>query len=188
MNASILLFALFIALAKASPSARAAGLEVRGGNPPDHECCDSALAVGLLRAYQPVYLDHFYTTDVDEMNSAVTNLGYDAEGTTAYVFTASETSTIPLYRMYNPTVVDHFYTTSYSEVQNAAANDGYNYEEIAAYVYATNICGSIPLYRLYSAAGTDHFYTTSASEAENAAANLGYTSEGIAAYVLPVPS
>ncbi|KAG0695336.1 hypothetical protein DFH29DRAFT_955807 [Suillus ampliporus] len=184
MNASILLFALFLALAKASPSARAAGLEVR-----DSECRDPALAVGLLRAYKPTYVDHFYTTDVDEMDNAVTNVGYDAEGTTANVFATLEISTIPLYRMYNPTVVDHFYTTSYSEVQNAAAlNVGYNYEKIAAYVYATNICGSIPLYRLYSPAGTDHFYTTSASEAGNAAANLSYTSEGIAAYVLPAPS
>lgn len=160
--------------------------QVRGGT--SSECGDPALAVALLRAYQPTYVDHFYTTDVNEMDNAVINLGYDLEGDAAQVFTTQQVSTIPLYRMYNPTVVDHFYTTSYPEVQNAAANLGYNYEEIAAYVYGTNICGSIPLFRMYSSAGTDHFYTTSASEAANAVANLGYSSEGIAAYVLPVPT
>ncbi|KAG2133702.1 hypothetical protein DEU56DRAFT_973078 [Suillus clintonianus] len=163
MKAAILLFPLFVALTKASPSARSADLE------------------------QP-HRDHFYTTNVTEMKNAVTNLGYNSEGDAAYVFTTEEPSTTPLYRMYNPSVFDHFYTTSYSEVQSAAANGGYTSEGIAAYVYDINICGSIALYRLYSSGGTDHFYTTSASEADNAVANLGYTLEGIAAYVLPVPS
>ncbi|KAG1752188.1 hypothetical protein EDB19DRAFT_1672397 [Suillus lakei] len=184
MKASIILFALSVAFTKASPSAPSANLEVRGSA--STECCDPSLAVAFLRAYQPTYVDHFYTTDVNEMNNAVTNLGYSPEGVAAYVFATAEPSTTSLYRMYNPSVVDHFYTTSYSEVQSAAANSGYTYEGVAAYVYDINICGSIPLYRLYSSGGTDHFYTTSASEASNAVANLGYTSEGIAAYVLPV--
>ncbi|KAG2350057.1 hypothetical protein BDR05DRAFT_1055582 [Suillus weaverae] len=183
MKASILSFALFAAFTKASPLARPANVEVR--DVPPAGCCDPGLAVNFLRAYQPTYVDHFYTTDVSEMNNAVANLGYSSEGVAANVFPNQGPSTIPLYRMYNPQVIDHFYTTSYSEVQSAAANDGYNYEEIAAYVYDTNICGSIALYRLYSSAGTDHFYTTSASEANNAVAQLGYTMEGIAAYVLP---
>ncbi|KAG1763729.1 hypothetical protein EV702DRAFT_164667 [Suillus placidus] len=182
MKASIFSFALFVAFTKAFPSARPANIEVRDGLPAG--CCDPGLAVGFLRAYQPTYVDHFYTTDVSEMNNAITNLGYNSEGVAANVFPNQGPSTIPLYRMYNPQVIDHLYTTSYPEVQNAAAN-GYNYEEIAAYVYDTNICGSIALYRLYSSAGTDHFYTTSASEANNAVAQLGYTMEGVAGYVLP---
>ncbi|KAG2343647.1 hypothetical protein BDR05DRAFT_982781 [Suillus weaverae] len=168
MKASILSFALFAAFTKASPLARPANVEV----------------FNFLRAFHQTYVDHFYTTNVTEMNNAVTVLGYTREGVAANVFPNQGPSTVPLYRMHNPQVVDHFYTTSYSEVQSAAAN-GYNYEEIAAYVYDTNICGSTAFYRLYSSAGTDHFYTTSASEASNAVAQGGYTLEGIAAYVLP---
>ncbi|KAG2134922.1 uncharacterized protein EDB93DRAFT_1092584 [Suillus bovinus] len=147
--------------------------------------CHPGPAVGLLRAYQPTYRDHFYTTDAIEMDQAVNRLGYTREETSGYVFSTPWHSTTPLYRMYNPTVSDHFYTTSYSEVQSATAV-GYNYEMIAAYVYEANICGSVAFYRLYSPSATDHFYTTSASEASNAVANLGYTLESVVGYVLPV--
>ncbi|KAG2350039.1 hypothetical protein BDR05DRAFT_955907 [Suillus weaverae] len=189
MKASILSFALFVAFTKASPSAaRPANVQRFNSQQvrdcPPAACYDPGLAVSFLRAHQPKYVDHFYTTGISEMINAVANLGYSSEGVAANVWPDQGPSTIPLYRMHNPEVIDHFYTTSYREVQNAA-NYGYVYEGIAAYVYETKICGSIAFYRLYSSAGTDHFYTTSVSEAINAAAKLGYTMEGIAAYVLP---
>ncbi|KAG0707830.1 hypothetical protein DFH29DRAFT_994839 [Suillus ampliporus] len=180
MNASVFLFALFIAFAKASPSARPADVEQGRQAAPTQQT--------QSRWRERTNVDHFYTTNVNEMNNAVASGGYDREQDAAYVFTTQQRSTIPLYRSYNPTVVDHLYTTSYAEVQSAAANSGYNYEEIAAYVFDTNICGSIPLYRLYDAVGTDHFYTTSASEVTYATSEGNYTLESIGAYVLPVPA
>ncbi|KAG1806174.1 uncharacterized protein BJ212DRAFT_784925 [Suillus subaureus] len=186
-SGSIPFFALFVAFTRALTSTP----QVKLGDVPSAGCLDSRLAVDFLRAYQPKYVDHFYTTNASETNNAVFFLGYSGEGVAAYVFPwylppDRRPSTVPLYRMYNPKVIDHFYTTSYSEVQSAKSL-GYDYEEISAYVYNTNICGSVALYRLYSSSGTDHFYTTSASEASNAVAKLGYTEEGIVCYVLPVP-
>ncbi|KAG0704172.1 hypothetical protein DFH29DRAFT_997880 [Suillus ampliporus] len=123
LNASILLFALFYESLAIGPfcGRRAVSYFWTG-------------QIALIRAYQPTYVDHFYTTDGDEMNNAVTNLGCGLEGDAAYVSTTAETSTIPLYRMYNPSAVDHFYTTSYSEVQSAGSADSdYTHEGIAGY-------------------------------------------------------
>ncbi|KAJ8593644.1 hypothetical protein M405DRAFT_930719 [Rhizopogon salebrosus TDB-379] len=208
MKASIALFSLFVALAKASCSSCAAEevkVEVEIGRSDEGSCGASdaappwtyqltplvhSHAVPFLRAYQPTALDHFYTTDANEMANAVNKLGYNREGVAAYVFTTQAPSTIPLYRMYNGGVVDHLYTTSWSEVESAAAKSGYTYEGVAAYVYSTDVSGNIPLYRMYSSLATDHFYTTAAWETSYASANpqFAYKMEGIAAYVLPVPN
>ncbi|EED80862.1 predicted protein [Postia placenta Mad-698-R] len=152
---------------------------------PDPACGNPHDAIPFLRAYNPSWTDHFYTTDAAEMKHAVADLGFTAEGNAGYVFKTQVGATIPLYRLYQPTALDHFYTTSESEKNTAVAKDGYVFESIIAYVYSSQICGSIPLYRLYNAAVIDHFYTISASERANAAASDGYTEEGIACYVLP---
>ena len=144
--------------------------------------CTPSQPVPLLRAYHPTAMDHFYTTDANEMANAVKKLGYNQEGIATHVFTTQALNTIPLYRMFNGAVIDHFYTTSYLEVQSAAANSGYTYEGIAAYVYGFGACQGVPFYRLYSSRATDHFYTTSTSEV-NSAIIVGYKMEGIVAYV-----
>ncbi|TBU42322.1 hypothetical protein BD309DRAFT_963246 [Dichomitus squalens] len=163
--------------ATALPEPEAARLQRRTCNYP---------TVPLLRAWQPVVADHFYTTDATEMNNAVALLGYDREGNAATVHPEQTPITIPLYRVYNPVLFDHFYTTSASERDNAVQALGYSDEGIAAYVYETQLCGTVPLYRMFNAVATDHFYTTDAAEKDNAV-NGGYTYEGIAAYVNPQP-
>lgn len=69
-------------------------------------CGDPRLAVSLLRAYNPIGLDHFYTTDVEEFQNAITKLGYIDEGTTGYLFPSQEPHTSPFYRMFNAAIID----------------------------------------------------------------------------------
>ena len=118
------------------------------------------------------------------MQNAVSHLGYNAEGTTGYVFSEEQPDSVPLYRLYSAGGTDHFYTTNAQEKDNAAANLGYTYEGIAGYIYPNTDCGGLPLYRSYNAQGVDHFYTMSATEWDNAVSG-GWAEEGIAGYMLP---
>ena len=118
------------------------------------------------------------------MYNAITNLGYNAEGTTGYVFSDQEPHTVPLYRLYSASGTDHFYTTDAQERDNAIANSGYTSEGIAGYIYPDTNCGGLPLYRSYNAQGVDHFYTMSSSESDNAVSS-GWSKEGITGYMLP---
>ncbi|KAG6837771.1 hypothetical protein H0H93_001698 [Arthromyces matolae] len=169
--------AALFAVASASPTGEEVEIEARQYG----SRCPSVQAFPFYRLYNPTVNDHFYTTNVAELNAA----GYNSEGISSYIYTTLQPGTVPFYRLYNPTVFDHFYTTSANERDNAINNDGYNYEGIAGYVFPNRSCGGTPFYRLYGGStGTDHFYTTSASE-RNAAENEGYNYEGIAAYVYP---
>ncbi|KAK7439379.1 hypothetical protein VKT23_017602 [Stygiomarasmius scandens] len=145
------------------------------GNPSD--------AVPFLRAFDPSTSDHFYTTDLNEMNNAVATGTYNREQNAARVFTTQELSTVPFYRLFNIAVWDHFYTTSAADRDNAISNGGYVSEGIAAYIYTNPDCGGVPLFRLFNPATGDHFYTMSAGEKDFAVSG-GYVEEGIAGYTL----
>ena len=125
--------------------------------------------------------DHFYTTNQAEAQYAESNLGYISEGIACYIYTGSQTGTIPFYRLCSPT--DHFYTTNQAEAQYAESNLGYISEGIAGYLYPDSQTGTVPFYRLMSPSATDHFYTINQAEVQNAESNLGYISEGIAGNV-----
>ncbi|KAG6830307.1 hypothetical protein H0H87_008558 [Tephrocybe sp. NHM501043] len=147
-------------------------------------CGDPRAILPLLRAWNPRVGDHFYTTNAPEMQNAVTRLGYIGEGTTGYVFTNQQPSTVPLYRLYQPSVSDHFYTTSAPERDNAVSAYGYTYEGVAGYIYPNGACGGMPLYRSYHGGIGDHFYTMSEVEKNNAQGG-GWAYEGIAGYMFP---
>ncbi|KDR71258.1 hypothetical protein GALMADRAFT_75245, partial [Galerina marginata CBS 339.88] len=148
-------------------------------------CGDPSTAFAFLRAFSVNATDHFYTTNVGEMVSAINGLGYDLERIPGYIFPVKESLTVPLYRLNKAVTGDHFYTTSASEVK-AAIGDGYTYEGISGYVYTDSTCGGVPLYRLYNAIVVDHFYTEVATERDIAIEKLNYNDEGVAAYILPV--
>ncbi|KAJ3512813.1 hypothetical protein NLJ89_g3304 [Agrocybe chaxingu] len=179
-------FALFILTAVTQALAAATGAQSDADRA--LACASPSTAAPLLRGYNGNWRDHFYTADRNEMNNAVSNIGYTAEGTAAYVFpgTSGSDGTVPFYRLWNPTHTDHFYTTTATEVSSAVLQNGYEYEGIAGYIYQNANCGGVPLFRLYSGSSVDHFYTTSASERDNAIRNLGYNDEGVSGYVLPV--
>jgi len=118
------------------------------------------------------------------MQNAVSALGYQAEGTTGYIFPNQQPATVPLFRLYSAGGTDHFYTTNAQERDNAVANLGYTSEGTAGYVYTNGNCGGLPLYRSYNGNGIDHFYTMSGSESDNAVQS-GWAKEGIAGYMFP---
>ncbi|KAH7704228.1 hypothetical protein AAVH_28584 [Aphelenchoides avenae] len=150
-------------------------------------CRNSSTAVPLYRAWKEGDRgDHFYTTNFDEWQNAIKNLGYKDEGITGRIFAHVSIGTAPLYRLYHRDVVDHFYTTSASEYDTAINRLGFKDEGVAGYVYPTHPadCPEVaPLYRMYKPTIFDHFYTTSAAERDNAAKQFGYTDEGIAAWI-----
>ncbi|KAF5376973.1 hypothetical protein D9615_007214 [Tricholomella constricta] len=146
-------------------------------------CGNPRRAVPWFRAYNPRVVDHFYTANRGEWRNSF-RLGYNNEGTAAYVFSNSQPGTVPFFRLYSSGGTDHFYTTNAQERDNAASNLGYKNEGITGWIYPNDNCGGVPLYRLYNPTGIDHFYTTSASERDSAARN-GYNKEGIAGYVFP---
>ncbi|RDB19011.1 hypothetical protein Hypma_014368 [Hypsizygus marmoreus] len=147
-------------------------------------CGDPRTAVPLYRAWNGQSADHFYTTNADEVQNAVTRLGYTAEGITGYVFSKKQPATVPLYRLWQGSVSDHFYTTSAPERDNAISRLGYVSEGVVGWVYPNTKCGLLALYRSYNGPGTDHFYTMSAAEKDNAV-NGGWTYEGVAGYIFP---
>ncbi|KAJ7185877.1 hypothetical protein C8R46DRAFT_982702, partial [Mycena filopes] len=148
------------------------------GNPPD--------ALPFYRSYKSTVVDHFYTTNVQQVNGAIANALYALEGVAALVFGTQEESTVPFYRLYKDTATDNFYTTSTTARDNAMA---VGYVPVASdpvtYIYPSQICGSVPFYRLYHETKKDNFYTTSEAERLTFLAN-GYTDIEIAGYVLPI--
>ena len=61
------------------------------------------------------------------------NLGYNREGTQAYVYTAQVCGSIPLYRTYDVQGTDHFYTPSEQEYEEVVAG-GFANEGITGYI------------------------------------------------------
>ena len=130
-------------------------------------------------------LDHFYTTDWNEVMAAQA-AGYLDYGPVGRCFSSQIAGTIPLYRLYSNVAVDHFYTTSEAEAESAAAS-GYAHEGIACFVFPENAPGTCPFYRYYdpgSGGHADHFYTESGREGA-LATQYGYRYEGIAAFLSP---
>ncbi|RPD75100.1 hypothetical protein L226DRAFT_560225 [Lentinus tigrinus ALCF2SS1-7] len=151
------------------------------------QSCDNLNLVPLLRAYSSKQTDHFYTTDVEEMQHAIAKDTYRSEGNEALVLFDPVPGSVALYRLWSKTFTDHFYTTSESERDAAIAGGKYDFEGITAWVFPTQACGSVPLYRLVNEVIEDHFYTTDATERDEVIAHNGYIDQGVAGYVYLAP-
>lgn len=148
--------------------------------------CDYPL-ITLYRAYSPARVDHLYTIDHDELNSAIHGGGYTREPDAGRLLANDSTvaGALPLYRLWNSRVLDHFYTVSKVERDNVAGNGGWVYEGVVGNVLSGPACGTLPLYRTFQAAGFDHFYTSDAPEEANAITKLGYAFESVAGHIWP---
>jgi hypothetical protein len=84
-----------------------------------------------LPVYRLLFHDkHFYTTDTNEKNMAVSKFGYTYEGVAFY---ANPTSTSkPVYRLQGTN--EYFYTASSVERDKAVSKFGYTYEGVAFYL------------------------------------------------------
>ncbi|SRR6266567_3013834 len=86
------------------------------------------MIVPLFRLYNAGTGDHFYTISASERDYAVSEAGYNDEGTACFVYMFGGDN--ELLRLYNPTSGDHFYTTSQDE-DSSASFQGYRHEEVA---------------------------------------------------------
>jgi hypothetical protein len=143
---------------------------------------------------QQLEVDHFYTADAAERQSALANDNYLDEGIACYIFKEEVYGTAEFFRLYNPGATDHFYTTDAEEKASALAA-GYQDEGSVGYIFPTlgaakvTIVNAVdvlvPLYRVFNPEKTDHFYTTDVAERDSALATGGYLDEEIAGYVFP---
>ncbi len=85
--------------------------------------------VPLYSYYNSSIVDHFYTTNFNELGNGAH--GWRREGNLGYVYRSGGNGRLPLYRFWNITVGDHFYTTNRNEGNNAP---GYAYEGVACYI------------------------------------------------------
>ena len=136
-------------------------------------------AITMYRLYNRNSGEHFYTSDVEELNGLKT-LGWEFEGIAWY---APSTSSTPVYRLYNPNAGDHHYTSDPGERDGLTAL-GWIYEKIGWY---SNEGNGVPIYRQYNpnAATGSHNYTSDVTE-NNTLGTLGWNLEGIGWYGVSV--
>ena len=150
----------------------------------------------LFRYWHNSVLNHFYTTNWEEINQVIPDrhgrYDYVAEGIACMLITRRASyDTVPLYQYYKKEVEDHFYTTNSQEIGTTTpghiGNDGYKFERIAGYCYSTPTEYTVPLYRYWNPQISDHFYTTNSADIGTTiygqTGKHGYISEGIACYV-----
>ena len=102
---------------------------------------DTVPVYALHQGDEPFRYSHFYTTDMNEANNAITNLGWFMDktfpnGIAFYIASKQVPNTDALFRLYNPASNDHFYTTDVAE-KNKAIAVGYQFENITGYVWRT---------------------------------------------------
>ena len=149
----------------------------------------------LYRYWNPSTVDHFYTTNSNEIGTTSNGQrgkhGYVSEGVTSWVFTGQGQGMVPLYRYWKSQNRDHFYTTNIQEIgtakPGAVGKHGYKSEGIVGYCYPHSYTGTVPLYRYWKGSVSDHFYTTNINEIGTCTPGRrgkhGYVSEGIQCYV-----
>ncbi|KAJ4482024.1 hypothetical protein J3R30DRAFT_2113935 [Lentinula aciculospora] len=147
-------------------------------------CADISSLVPFLRAYSSSKKDHFYTTNVSEMDNSAGVYSY--EGESAFLWSTPQAGTIPLFRLYNQKFTDHFYTMASDEILEMI-NEGWTYDaapnHTAGYVYPFSVCGAAPIYRLFNPTVVDHFYTMNIAESQVAVQD-GYQEQGIAGFAI----
>lgn len=144
----------------------------------------NATRIPMYLAYDPVYTDYFYTTNLAEHNSALSG-GYTEQGVAFYVEDSSTSGALAFQRFYKGAPqYEHFYTTSSTEA-SAVISGGYGAEGNEGYLFSTQADGSVPIYRFSlfndQTGDLEHFYTTDASDVSSLPSQ-GWTYEGVAGY------
>lgn len=116
--------------------------------------------------------DHFFTTNINELENNPEKNFYSFEGIGFFAFTSQGQNTIPIYEYYNANINDHFFTRTYGNY------NGYTYIRVAFYAYPSNINGAVPVHRYYNSSDEDHHYTKN----QNESPFPGYIYEGIEFY------
>lgn len=150
--------------------------------------------VPVYRYYKHSVLDHFYTTNIDEIGTlemgAKGKHDYVFEGILGYISPHSFPGSVPIHRYYQGQVSDHFYTVDANEIGTFVVGNknkcGYTYEGVLGYAYPAEH-HVVPVYRYGHPKIHDHFYTVDSEEigpiTHGKKGKLGYISEGIAFHV-----
>ena len=141
---------------------------------------------GVHRFFNPSKGVHFYSNDLNEINSVRSRLGnYQYEGKAYDPVTGIGTT--QLNRFFNPKAGYHFMTASEAEAQSVRSHPEWGYiDEGRSYSVATSPSkvATKPVFRFYKVSDGigRHFYTSSEAEKANVIANpsMGYHYEGIA--------
>lgn len=145
-----------------------------GGVIPDGSAGGGVGPTPFYRFYKSSVVDHFYSTDFNELGSAQ---GYKYEKIEGYIYQTQVPNTIPIYRYYSPSNPNHFYVREWKGYTFGA----YQFQKIAGYTYRKKVAGTTPLYRYYHMTRNNHFYTTNYNELGGG--NAYYRYEGILCYV-----
>lgn len=143
---------------------------------------------GVHRFFNPSKGVHFYSNDLNEVNTVRSQLGnYQYEGKVYDPVTG--TGGTSLNRFFNPKAGYHFMTTSDTEAQSVRSHPEWGYQdEGKSYSVSKNasVDANTPVYRFYRVLDGlgQHFYTSSEAEKQNVIANpsWGYNFEGVAWY------
>lgn len=140
----------------------------------------------LYSAYSEAQNDNFYTTNLLELNQAVSQYGYVDTGIVAYVEKRQQPNTLALMRYYKgPPQTDHFYTTDVDE-GSLVQSWGWVLEGNEGYIYTTLVPGSVPLYRVSKANAQNqdlvHKFTRSWVEVQQLQ-SVGWVYDNVAGYV-----
>jgi hypothetical protein len=165
-----------------SGAAELMDLAYRTGNP--------VTQAGVHRFFNPSKGVHFYTNDLNEVNSVRSRLGnYQYEGKVYDTVTDTEAGNTQLYRFFNPKASYHFMTTSAMEAATVVNNPSWGYvSEGRSFSVSTAMTAfaSSPVYRFYRVLDGvgQHFYTSSEAERQNILNNpsWGYQAEGVGWY------
>lgn len=138
--------------------------------------------VPLFRYHNNEILDHFYTTNFNEIRTTIPqqvgNLNYTFESIAGYVYKTQRAGTIPIFRYLGPQG-DHFYTRVQQDYPE------YTSENIGFYAYSQDNAEFSKVYRYYEGNKINHFYTINAAEIglETTQANIDSKAVGRFGYV-----
>ncbi|KAJ7608393.1 hypothetical protein FB45DRAFT_1039728 [Roridomyces roridus] len=107
---SVLFIAIICCVIAKKPAESGPALQTR-------TCGMPADALPFYRAFNSPDTDHWYTPDVNAMNT-FNKEGWLLEGVLGLVFLTQEEGTAPLFHLINLATIDNFYTMNISEVRS----------------------------------------------------------------------
>ena len=130
-------------------------------------------AIPVYRLYNPVSLEHLYTTDAHEVEVLYTQYGWGKEGIGWY---SSSTGT-PVYRLYNPILRNHLYTSDQNEINIITRDYGWIMDNDGKPLMYSD--GDIPIFRLYNSEINGMHHLTTDENEYNVIPAWGWQQEGI---------
>ena len=129
--------------------------------------------VPVYRLYNPVSLEHLYTTDAHEVEVLYKQYGWGKEGIGWY----SPTNGTPVYRLYNPILRNHLYTSDQNEINIITRDYGWIMDNDGKPLMYSS--GDIPIYRLYNPLINGMHHLTTDKNEYNVIPAWGWQQEGI---------